>query len=99
MAAAPQPPSSDPPAERRLDSGRPPTESGPRLAYRAALARYKRSKLADIRLAQGMQPGSGQVRPAANADEITEYLDRPAAARALIARLSAARAWGSASSR
>jgi len=29
-----------------------------------------------------------QVRPAASADEITDYLDQPAAARALIARLS-----------
>jgi len=88
MAAASQSPSSDPPAERRLDSGQAPTEAGPRLAYRAALARYRRTKLADIRLAQGMQPGSAQVRPAANPDEITEYLDRPAALRALIARLS-----------
>ncbi len=88
MASASQSPSSDPPAERRLDSGQGPTESGPRLAYRAVLARYKRAKLADIRLAQGMQPGLAQVRPAASADEITEYLDRPAAARALIARLS-----------
>ncbi len=63
MASASQSPSSDPPAERRLDSGQGPTESGPRLAYRAVLARYKRAKLADIRLAQGMQPGLAQVRP------------------------------------
>jgi hypothetical protein len=88
MAAASQSPLSDPPAQRRLDSRPAPTESGPRLAYRAALARYKRAKLAEIRLAQGLQPGSAQVRPAANPDEITEYLDRPAAAQTLIARLS-----------
>ncbi len=89
MALASQSPSSDSPADRRVDSGCAPTEAGPRLAYRAALARYRRGKLADIRLAQGLQPGSAQVRPAANPDEITEYLDRPAVARALIARLSA----------
>ncbi len=88
MAAAPQLPSGDPPVERRLDSRVARAESGRRLAYRATLARYARSKLAEIRRAQGVEAGAVQIRPAASADEITEYLDSPSATRALVTRLS-----------
>ncbi len=59
----------------------------PRLAYRSALARYKGSRLAAIRLAQGLVPSADRLRPAGNAEEITEHLDQPAAVEALAARL------------
>jgi hypothetical protein len=59
----------------------------PRLSYRSALARYKGSRLAAIRLAQGLTPSADRLRPAGNAEEITEHLDQPAAVEALAARL------------
>jgi hypothetical protein len=61
---------------------------GPRLAYLAALCRYKGSRLAAIRLAQGAPAHGARIRPKASAEEIAEYLDEPAAIRALAARLS-----------
>jgi hypothetical protein len=88
MAAASQVPSSDSPFERGGHSLIARVESEPRLAYRAALSHYSRSMLAEIRRAQGLEPAAVQIRPAANVDEIMEHLDRPAAARALIARLN-----------
>jgi hypothetical protein len=89
MAAASQFPSSDPPIERRPEARPTRPEPEPRLAYRRALARYSRSKLAEIRRAQGHEPGSADIRPGASAEEITDYLDNPVAARALISRLDA----------
>jgi hypothetical protein len=89
MAAVSRWTSGEPPAGRRLDSHVSRAESGPRVAYRAALARYSRTKLAEIRRAQGLEPGAVQIRPAASADEMTEHLDQPVVLRALIARLSA----------
>ncbi len=62
-------------------------EGGPRTDFRDALANYREPLLAGIRLAQGGLPGTNRIRPAANADEITEYLDQPSAAAALIDRL------------
>ncbi len=59
----------------------------PRLSYRSALSRYKGSRLAAIRLAQGLVPSADRLRPAGNAEEITEHLDQPAAVEALAARL------------
>ena len=59
----------------------------PRLSYRSALARYKGSRLAAIRLAQGLMPSADRLRPAGSAEEITEHLDQPAAVEALAARL------------
>ena len=59
----------------------------PRLAFRSALARYKGSRLAAIRLAQGLMPSADRIRPAGTAEEITEHLDQPAAVEALAARL------------
>jgi hypothetical protein len=61
----------------------------PRLAFRAALSRYKGSRLAAIRLAQGAAPNGPRIRPSGNAQEITEHLDEPAAVEALVARLPA----------
>ena len=54
---------------------------------RSALARYKGSRLAAIRLAQGLMPAEDRIRPAGTAEEITEHLDQPAAVEALAARL------------
>jgi hypothetical protein len=90
MAAASQSPPSYPPDERpngslRAEAGS--SRSGPRLAYRAALSRYKGNRLAAIRLAQGALPDSSRIRPAGSADEITEHLDQTAAVKALVARL------------
>src|SRR5579883_1853018 len=59
----------------------------PRLAFRAALGRYKGARLAAIRLAQGFPSDSERIRPAGSAEEITDYLDQPAAVEALAARL------------
>ena len=64
-----------------------PRPSDPRLAFRMALARYKVSRLAAIRLAQGMMPAEDRIRPAGTAEELTEHLDQPAAVEALAARL------------
>ena len=60
----------------------------PRYAFRAALSRYKGTRLAAIRLAQAPGAGGFRVRPSGAADEIADYLDEPAAVLALIARLS-----------
>jgi len=57
------------------------------LAFRTALERYKGACLAAIRLAQGAPPNGSRIRPAGNADEITEHLDQPSAVHALLARL------------
>ena len=64
----------------------PPTGE-PRLAFRWALARYKASRLAAIRLAQGLMPAEDRIRPAGTAEELTEHLDQPAAVEALAGRL------------
>ena len=86
--------SQSPPSQHRTESpsdhaARLTTSSStePRLAFRAALVRYKGPRLAAIRLAQGAAPGDTRIRPTGNADEITEHLDQPAAVEALIARL------------
>jgi hypothetical protein len=60
-----------------------------RLAFRAALGRYKGSRLAAIRLAQGAPPNGERIRPSGSAEEITEHLDELAAVRALATRLDA----------
>jgi hypothetical protein len=52
-----------------------------------ALSRYKVSRLAAIRLAQGMMPAEDRIRPAGTAEELTEHLDQPAAVEWLAARL------------
>jgi hypothetical protein len=57
------------------------------VAFRAALSRYKGARLAAIRLAQGARPVAERIRPAGNADEITEHLDLPSAVEALVSRL------------
>jgi hypothetical protein len=91
MAAASQLPPSHPPAERRFGSPRAEagsTHAGSRLAYRAALSRYKGARLAAIRLAQGALPDGSRIRPVGSADEIAEHLDQGAAVGALVARLS-----------
>src|SRR5262249_19048920 len=92
MAVASSPSSSPGPDRRGPSSGRAGTGSAvateSRLAFRAALGRYKPSRLAAIRLAQGGGPGTQEIRPAASADEITAYLDQPAAVEAIAARLS-----------
>jgi hypothetical protein len=59
----------------------------PRLAFRAALGRYKAPKLSAIRLAQGLPPDNERMRPAEVAGEITQHLDQPAAVKAIAARL------------
>jgi hypothetical protein len=59
----------------------------PRQLFRAALSRYKGPRLAAIRLAQGAQPHAARIRPIEDADEITEFLDRPDTAASLLARL------------
>ena len=59
----------------------------PRLAFRSALGRYKASRLAAIRLAQGLSPSADRIRPAGTAEEITEHLDQPAAVEVLVGRL------------
>jgi hypothetical protein len=59
----------------------------PRLAFRSALGRYKASRLAAIRLAQGLMPSTDRIRPVGTAEEITEHLDQPAAVEALVGRL------------
>lgn len=64
-----------------------PRPEEPRLAYRSALARYKGSRLAAIRLAQGLAPLADRIRPAGTAEEITEHLDQPSAVEALAGRL------------
>jgi hypothetical protein len=78
------------PANDRNETARAATsapEGGPRAEFRTALAKYRDPLLAGIRLAQGALPGTNRIRPAAHADEITEYLDQPSAAAALIDRL------------
>src|SRR5262245_30576679 len=85
MAVATPSSSGTPPAEHRPGAGSARTE--PRLAFRAALGRYKGTRLAAIRLAQGVPPGDERIRPAATAEEITEHLDQPAAVEAMAARL------------
>jgi hypothetical protein len=91
MAVSSQSPSSPPSAQRGFGSAG--TLAGavaaePRLAYRAALSRYKGARLAAIRLAQGAAPHGSRIRPSGSADEITEHLDQPAAVEALVARLA-----------
>lgn len=76
MAAGSQP--NPPPSPRPVE---------PRLAFRAALLRYKASRLAAIRLAQGLMPSADRIRPAGTAEEIAEHLDQPAAVEALVGRL------------
>jgi hypothetical protein len=66
-----------------------PRPSDPRLAFRMAMGRYKASRLAAIRLAQGLSPSADRIRPAGTAEELTEHLDQPAAVAALAARLPA----------
>jgi hypothetical protein len=61
----------------------------PRIAFRAAIAHYKSARLGAMRLAQGAEPCATEIRPSANADEICDFLDRPEATSALVARLSA----------
>ena len=76
------------PDDRAISSPRARGRDEPRYAFRAALSRYKGTRLAAIRLAQGAAPGGFRVRPSGAADEIADYLDEPAAVLALIARLS-----------
>jgi hypothetical protein len=65
-----------------------PRPSDPRLAFRLALARYKASRLAEVRLALGLVPSEDRIRPAGIAEELTEHLDQPAAVAAMVGRLS-----------
>jgi Helicase conserved C-terminal domain len=89
MAASSGPPSDSKPEHLRPASQRVrELRCEPRGAFRAALARYKGSRLAAIRLAQGAEAGASHIRSAANAEEITEFLDRPAAVKGLLERLS-----------
>ncbi len=88
MPQASQSPLSRSPDERAISSPRAAAHDDPRRAFRAALGRYKGTRLSAIRLAQGAAPGGFRVRPSGTADEITDYLDEPAATRALLARLS-----------
>jgi Helicase conserved C-terminal domain len=90
MSAAPQSPPNQNGAEGRTPTPRVHSDLGgsePRLAYRTALSRYKGACLAAIRLAQGSLLHGTRIRPAGNADEITEHLDEPSAVEALVARL------------
>ena len=90
MPAASQSPPNDNRAEGKIAPPRgsgDPAGSQPRLAFRAALARYKGARLAAIRLAQGAAPDGTRIRPVGNADEITDHLDQPAAVEALAGRL------------
>jgi len=88
MAAASQPPLNQSRAEHWFDSrGALAAGAEPRQAFRAALGRYKGTRLAAIRLAQGAAPFAARIRPVGNADEITEHLDHPATVEALVARL------------
>jgi hypothetical protein len=77
------------PDEPRVAAPRPHSASEPRHAFGAALGRYKGTRLAAIRLAQGAAPDDFRIRPRGNADEITEHLDDQAAVLGLFARLSA----------
>ena len=82
-----------PPSHRWADGRTTATRSGdvasvePRLAYRGALVRYKGSRLAAIRLAQGAPPAGTRIRTFGNVDEIVDYLDNPSAVEALLGRL------------
>lgn len=60
----------------------------PRRGFRAALARYRGSRLAAIRLAQGGNHEVSRLRTGSLADEITEGLDSPSVLSPLIDRLS-----------
>ena len=75
------------PSDRRRRRSRPPDPTSRAWRIRSALARYKGSRLAAIRLAQGLMPSADRLRPAGTAEEITEHLDQPAAVEALAARL------------
>jgi hypothetical protein len=88
MPQASQSPTSPRPEERPVSSLRTHAYDEPRQAFRAALGRYKGTRLAAIRLAQGASPGGFRIRPSGTADEITEHLDEPAAVQALVARLN-----------
>ncbi len=89
MPPASQSPTTPRPDERRFVSPRPHSSPEPRLAFRGALGRYKGTRLAAVRLAQGAAPdGLFRIRSGGNADEITDHLDQPAAVQALFARLS-----------
>jgi hypothetical protein len=85
--------SQSPPSQRWANGRATAARSGdapsvePRLAYRGALIRYKASRLAAIRLAQGATPAGARIRAFGNADEIVEYLDNPSAVEALLGRL------------
>jgi hypothetical protein len=76
------------PDERRFASPRSHSSQEPRLAFRAALGRYKGTRLAAVRLAQGAPPDGFRIRSSGNADEITDHLDQRAAVQALIGRLA-----------
>ena len=88
MPGASQSPTTPRPDQRCLGSPRSHSSHEPRLAFRAALGRYKGTRLAAIRLAQGASPEGFRIRSGGNADEITDHLDQPAAVQALIARLA-----------
>jgi hypothetical protein len=87
MSQGSQSPTSPRPEDGPISVARPHAYDEPRHAFRAALGRYKGTRLAAIRLAQGARPGGFRIRPSGNADEITEHLDEPAAVQALLARL------------
>jgi hypothetical protein len=58
-----------------------------RAAFSSALMRYGKAQLAAIRLAQRAQSSSEPIRPRGDIEAIIEYLERPAAAESLAARL------------
>ena len=80
MPPASQSPTTSRSDERRLGSPRPTIQPNSRLAFRAALGRYKGTRLAAIRLARAFTDGF-RIRSSGNADEITDHLDQPAAAQ------------------
>jgi hypothetical protein len=89
MAAASQPRSQEFAGQRSAGVRADKAASVPRQAFRAALLRYKGTRLAAIRQAQGANVHAGLIRPAEKADEIAEHLDGPSAVDRLLARLPA----------
>jgi len=87
MPQGSQLPTSPRPDERPGPSPQPAAGHEPRHAFRAALGRYKGTRLGAIRLAQGASPDGLRIRPSGSADEITEHLDAPASVQGLVARL------------
>jgi hypothetical protein len=85
--------SQSPPSHRWADGRMTAPRSGDltsvesRLAFRGALTRYKGSRLAAIRLAQGAAAEAARIRTFGNIDEIVDYLDSPSAVEALLRRL------------